>query len=270
MVSLTNSSTTANANIKFINSTTSNAFIGVGGNTSTTLNSSYQNNLFLHSGCNIILNAGNNSTATNPHLFLDKSGNIGIGSSAPQYKLDVNGASRVYDSSAATSAEFYIGNGTKSSSLNLWDGPGAAWRLYTTSSNLLFTNGNSAAQASMVEKMRITPDGNVGIGTNAPNYKLDVNGNILCRNGNGNSAFTNNQLLDRERFYIELNKDICVNKCIPNRTRKEYYQAYRIKLIDYQKQYRENNKDNEDFKAKNRERKRKYYERKKQNNCAIK
>jgi hypothetical protein len=33
------------------------------------------------------------------------------------------------------------------------------------------------------------------------------------------------QLQARERYHIELNKDICINKYIPTRTLKEYYQT---------------------------------------------
>ena len=47
------------------------------------------------------------------------------------------------------------------------------------------------------------------------------------------------QLHARERYYIELNKEICVNKNIPTRTDKEYYHDNIEKI----KQYRENNKE---------------------------
>jgi hypothetical protein len=52
---------------------------------------------------------------------------------------------------------------------------------------------------------------------------------------------TKDQLLARERYYIENNE--CVNKVVPTRTIKEYYQDNKDKLIDYQKQWREDNKD---------------------------
>ena len=63
---------------------------------------------------------------------------------------------------------------------------------------------------------------------------------------------TKDQLLSRERYYIENND--CVNKNIPSRTLKEYYQDNRDKIkeyyeqnkdkiIDYQKEYYEQNKD---------------------------
>ena len=51
---------------------------------------------------------------------------------------------------------------------------------------------------------------------------------------------TRKQLYQRERYHIELNKDICINKYIPSRTNKEYmkeyYQAYKSKIIQYNKQ----------------------------------
>lgn len=56
-----------------------------------------------------------------------------------------------------------------------------------------------------------------------------------------------NELHARERFHIEQNKDIVVNKCIPSRTQKEYYRENRQKKLEYAKGYHENNltKDNE-------------------------
>jgi len=53
------------------------------------------------------------------------------------------------------------------------------------------------------------------------------------------------ELHNRERYYIENNE--CVNKLIPNRTKKEYNKQYREdnkdKIKDNKKQYYENNKD---------------------------
>jgi len=41
------------------------------------------------------------------------------------------------------------------------------------------------------------------------------------------------QLHARERYHIELNKSICVNKCIPTRSQKEYKQDNKDKIAKY-------------------------------------
>jgi len=51
------------------------------------------------------------------------------------------------------------------------------------------------------------------------------------------------QLHARERYFIELNKAICVNKNIPNRTHKQYYEDNKDKKANYNKQYNIDNKD---------------------------
>jgi hypothetical protein len=44
----------------------------------------------------------------------------------------------------------------------------------------------------------------------------------------------------RERYWIENTE--CINKVIPGRTRKEYYQFYKDRLLEQKKQYDNNNK----------------------------
>jgi len=45
--------------------------------------------------------------------------------------------------------------------------------------------GNPTA---LLERMSITDNGNVGIGTNSPGYLLDVNGRMRVRHGDGNNT----------------------------------------------------------------------------------
>ena len=52
---------------------------------------------------------------------------------------------------------------------------------------------------------------------------------------------TKEELLQRERFYIENNN--CVNKRIPSRNKTEYYDDNKDKVIEYVKDYYKNNKD---------------------------
>ena len=62
------------------------------------------------------------------------------------------------------------------------------------------------------------------------------------------------QLNAREGYYIRLNKNICVNRCIAGRNKQEWYEANKDKVLEHQKQYREDNKD------KVLEQKKQYYE----------
>jgi len=52
---------------------------------------------------------------------------------------------------------------------------------------------------------------------------------------------TKDQLLARERHHIETNQ--CVNKKIPTRTQKEYYQHNKEKIAEHNKKYKEQNKE---------------------------
>jgi hypothetical protein len=112
------------------------------------------------------LTVGNNFTPTE-RMRIDGSGNVGIGDTTPSVKLDVNGAIGVGVASAPT-----WNTGTF-----LWTeaGIGANIESYT----LKFNTG-----ATRNERMRIQPNGNVGIGTNNPT------GNLHIDSGTTNGANT--------------------------------------------------------------------------------
>ena len=91
------------------------------------------------------------------------SGNVGIGTTVPSSKLDVNG-------SITAAVNFYAGG-------NLYLGPNAS--IGSSSGIIAFKPADS-------EKVRIDSSGNVGIGTTSPSYKLDVNGTL---NASATSTF---------------------------------------------------------------------------------
>ena len=79
------------------------------------------------------------------------------------------------------------------------------------------------------------------------------------------------QLSKRERFYIESNE--CVNKHIPGRTQKEWYEVNKEKILENQKEYKEANKEAilenqkeyyEANKEKIKEQKKEYYQKNKE------
>jgi hypothetical protein len=63
---------------------------------------------------------------------------------------------------------------------------------------------------------------------------------VLIENYSCNSK---EELHARERYWIEKNKNKCVNKLIPNRTHKEYLTVHREKILKYNKTYNDSRKD---------------------------
>ena len=64
-------------------------------------------------------------------------------------------------------------------------------------------------------------------------YEIVLVENVNCNN--------KEELHQRERYHIENN--ICVNKFVPNRTKKQYYEDKKHKLLEQQKHRYEDNKD---------------------------
>ena len=100
-----------------------------------------------------VFRAANESTE---YMRINSSGNVGIGTSTPGAKLDVNGEVRIYPASSPAQMRFGVG-GAEKGKLSV-----------DTSSNMAFETAGT-------EAMRINASGNVGIGTNNPTEKLVLN-----------------------------------------------------------------------------------------------
>ena len=128
---------------------------------------------------------------SNPRLLIDNTGNVGIGTSSPAQKLDVNGIIQ-------TEGLRFVINGFDGSPGNFW---------FKTAGNepssvfMGLTDTNTGAAGAVIIApgstlgIYVPNTGNVGIGTSSPAQKLDVNGNIRLT---GNVVSPN---------------DICVGTC---------------------------------------------------------
>lgn len=116
-------------------------------------------------GNNVNITYGSSQTSG---IYLKSSGNIGIGTTDPSYKLDVNGSLKITD---------YIDvrepNTKNRVTTYLYSGIG---RIYSYNDDNGYNDlylGQNSTNAIVVKA-----NGNVGIGAGSPAYKLDVSGDI--------------------------------------------------------------------------------------------
>lgn len=147
-----------------------------------------------------------NGTSLTQQMTIDAAGRVGIATASPAAKL------HVYDSPASVANSFILQNNSSAASSgfrmtfmsNTVDASAITSQVQATTadSDLYFsTRGTSV----LTERMRILANGNVGVGTATPGYKLDVSGTL-----NVSGATTN---VSDERF----KKNITV---IPNALEK--------------------------------------------------
>ena len=103
-------------------------------------------------------------------MRLDSAGNMGLGTTSPESKLDVGGAGSLITLHRASdgSGTGKVGSRT-GSEFSLYNGGGSSSEVIVAGSSVNFNVGAA-------ERMRIDSSGNVGIGTSLPTEKLHVSG----------------------------------------------------------------------------------------------
>ena len=119
-------------------------------------------------------------------MRITNAGNVGIGTTAPAEKLHVSGASTVFQSifessNGAISGYFggiQLGNNASSQNAKLLFSSAGDNILTIRTSYSSGTTNKITFEPGGTEVLRLQQNGNVGIGTTAPAYKLDVNGTV--------------------------------------------------------------------------------------------
>ncbi len=131
----------------------------------------------------------NGTTTLADSTIFDNGTNIGIGTTTPNYRLNLYASAALYgigtNNAFAANNNYFIGHGLDASTpANITSKIGFisdasigsfsdAIAFYTTATT--FSPVNSDAST---EKMRITNSGNVGVGTSTPSRKLDIMGDL--------------------------------------------------------------------------------------------
>jgi hypothetical protein len=113
-------------------------------------------------------------------MRIDSSGNVGIGTSSPDTRLHIDGATNTTVRVTSTTNTDFRGFGIGAAEADTTEY--ASLKMNIDTGELRLTSGNNTYggfetfYTNGSERMRIDPSGNVGIGTTSPDYRLVLNG----------------------------------------------------------------------------------------------
>ena len=126
--------------------------------------------------------SGDPSSAINDSnaLYLKESGRVGIGTETPETTLEVAGDIKTGGSSARP---IYLKNATSGGAPTLLSPATDKWLRVMVGKDISFWAGNPNEGSPGTSHLFIQSDGNIGIGTDSPVSKLEVNGHIKAGTG---------------------------------------------------------------------------------------
>jgi hypothetical protein len=127
------------------------------------------------------------STNDTERMRIDSSGNVGIGTSSPSYKLSVWTAGTGTTQASNNIAQFYSNGNGYDASIRFGDNNNSASVIGYLSGAQYFSTGGS-------ERMRIDSSGNVGIGTSSLSSRLHIDGGSNYSATSMNSSSTTGTL----------------------------------------------------------------------------
>ena len=151
-------------------------------------------------------------------MRINVNGNVGIGSDSPAYKLDVNGTirgttlslnDRVNVLNADPGDMIVKRYGASGDRYGMGQYNNGVTRLFSSGlysgSSIRLSKATDDVQtggAAFTDLLICTNNGDVGIGTDSPNYRLDVNGGVLATTYNLNDATSTNGSRPSKRFNL--------------------------------------------------------------------
>ena len=130
------------------------------------------------------------NVATHEHMFINNQGNIGVGTITPSGNLHVSSgtdgdAKLIIEADTDDNNEddnpiliFKQDGGIEESAIEQQHNELHFRNSISTGGGLVFDVGTASGYENAAEAMRITPSGDVGVGTASPAEKIDVQGNI--------------------------------------------------------------------------------------------
>jgi|GEM_PF-3371283 len=134
-------------------------------------------------------------TNSSERVRINSSGNVGVGTTAPGYPLDVNGVIRTNSTvfaAAMSPAAIFLNGGN----YQITNKAGSSWINFATRN----VSGSEAVY-DLSNIGTLTTSGNVGIGTTAPGAKLDVAGLLRVADSNGH-YFQFNKIAGGEGTFV--------------------------------------------------------------------